>query len=151
MLKLYARLAGKAIRLALRGWPAAVVLPLYAALLQIGGGLLASMGDAVKAMIGWCNAQGGILGRKIVGDFYDGALTLEDAVMQQACKTDFMLVGEGFALDDSAEQTRVGCDLAAVPGSSFFFKPAEGATLIRFCFCKKRETLELTEERLSHL
>jgi hypothetical protein len=44
MLKLYARLAGKAIRLALRGWPAAVVLPLYAALLQIGGGLLASMG-----------------------------------------------------------------------------------------------------------
>ena len=44
MLKLYARLAGKAIRLALRGWPAAVVLPLYAALLQIGGGLLAPMG-----------------------------------------------------------------------------------------------------------
>jgi hypothetical protein len=44
MLKLYARLAGKAIRLALRGWPAAVVLPLYAALLQLGGGLLAPMG-----------------------------------------------------------------------------------------------------------
>lgn len=44
MLKLYARLAGKAIRLALRGWPAAVVLPLYAGLLQIAGGLLAPMG-----------------------------------------------------------------------------------------------------------
>jgi hypothetical protein len=47
MLKLYARLAGKAIRLALRGWPAAVVLPLYAALLQIGGGLLASLGGGM--------------------------------------------------------------------------------------------------------
>ena len=43
MLKLYARLAGKAIRLALRGWPAAAVLPLYAGLLQIAGGLLAPM------------------------------------------------------------------------------------------------------------
>jgi hypothetical protein len=47
MLKLYARLAGKAIRLALRGWPAAVVLPLYAALLQIAGGLLGSIGAGV--------------------------------------------------------------------------------------------------------
>ncbi len=44
MLKLYARLAGKAIRLAVRGWPAAVVLPLYAALLQIAAGLLAPIG-----------------------------------------------------------------------------------------------------------
>jgi len=26
------------------------------------------MGDAVKAMIAWCEAQGGINGRKIVGD-----------------------------------------------------------------------------------
>jgi aspartate/methionine/tyrosine aminotransferase len=37
--------------------------------------------------------------------------------------------------------------IAAVPGSSFFFNPAEGQSLIRFCFCKKRETLELTQER----
>ena len=36
--------------------------------------------------------------------------------MAQACKTDFMLVGEGFALDGLAEQTRLGCNLAAVPG-----------------------------------
>ncbi len=38
--------------------------------------------------------------------------------------------------------------IAAVPGSSFFFHPEEGAALIRFCFCKKYETLELTNERL---
>ena len=38
--------------------------------------------------------------------------------------------------------------IAAVPGSSFFFHPEEGATLIRFCFCKKYETLKEADERL---
>ena len=38
--------------------------------------------------------------------------------------------------------------VAAVPGSSFFFHPEEGSTLIRFCFCKKYETLEMANERL---
>jgi hypothetical protein len=79
-------------------------------------GLDQEMGDAVKAMVAWCNAQGGINGRKIVGDYYDAAVTNIGNVMSQACKTDFMLVGEGFALDGVAEQTRLGCNLAAVPG-----------------------------------
>jgi ABC-type branched-subunit amino acid transport system substrate-binding protein len=81
-------------------------------------GLDQEMGDAVKAMIAWCNAQGGINGRKIVGDYYDAAVTNVGSVMTQACKTDFMLVGEGFALDGLAEQTRLSCNLAAVPGFS---------------------------------
>ena len=38
--------------------------------------------------------------------------------------------------------------VAAVPGSSFFFHPEEGSRLIRFCFCKKYETLVLADERL---
>jgi hypothetical protein len=67
-------------------------------------------------MISWCNAQGGIDGRKIVGDYYDAAVTQVGSVMSQACKKDFMLVGEGFALDGTAEQTRLGCNLASVPG-----------------------------------
>ncbi len=79
-------------------------------------GLDQEMGDAVKDMIAWCNAQGGINGRKIVGNYYDAAVTQVGSVMTQACKTDFMLVGEGFALDGLAEQTRLGCNLAAVPG-----------------------------------
>ena len=79
-------------------------------------GLDQEMGDAVKAMIAWCDAQGGINGRKVVGDYYDAAVTNVGTVMTQACKTDFMLVGEGFALDGTAEQTRLGCNLAAVPG-----------------------------------
>ena len=44
MLKLYARLAGKSIRLALRGWPAAVVLPIYATILVIAAGQIAHLG-----------------------------------------------------------------------------------------------------------
>ena len=55
-------------------------------------GLDQEMGDAVKAMIAWCEAQGGINGRKIVGDYYDAAVTNVGSVMSQACKTDFMLL-----------------------------------------------------------
>jgi ABC-type branched-subunit amino acid transport system substrate-binding protein len=79
-------------------------------------GLNKEMGDAVKAMIKWCNDQGGILGRQVIGDFYDAAISQVNSVMQQACKTDFMLVGEGWALDEAAEGTRVACNLVAVPG-----------------------------------
>jgi len=79
-------------------------------------GLDEEMGDAVKAMIAWCNAQGGINGRKIVGDYYDAAVTNVGSVMTQACAKDFMLVGEGFALDGLGEQTRLACNLAAVAG-----------------------------------
>ncbi len=32
--------------------------------------------------------------------------------------------------------------VASVPGSSFFLDPADGRAIVRFCFAKKRETLE---------
>jgi aspartate/methionine/tyrosine aminotransferase len=38
--------------------------------------------------------------------------------------------------------------VAAVPGSSFFADSREGAQMIRFCFCKKYETLKEAEIRL---
>jgi aminotransferase len=41
--------------------------------------------------------------------------------------------------------------VAAVPGSSFFSRPEDGARLIRFCFAKKLETLEAAAERLDRL
>lgn len=43
------------------------------------------------------------------------------------------------------------CGVAAVPGSSFFANSNQGATLIRFCFCKKYETLEEAGNRLREL
>ncbi len=41
--------------------------------------------------------------------------------------------------------------VAAVPGSSFFSNPSDGSHLIRFCFCKKYETLEAAGNRLKNI
>ncbi len=38
--------------------------------------------------------------------------------------------------------------VAVVPGSSFFHDPSGGSRYIRFCFCKKDETLQAASERL---
>jgi aminotransferase len=41
--------------------------------------------------------------------------------------------------------------VAVVPGSSFYHEPEMGARQVRFCFCKKDETLSAAEERLRKL
>lgn len=41
--------------------------------------------------------------------------------------------------------------VAAVPGSSFFANSSDGSKLIRFCFCKKYETLEEARNRLTRI
>jgi aspartate/methionine/tyrosine aminotransferase len=41
--------------------------------------------------------------------------------------------------------------VAAVPGSSFFEDPRDGSQLIRFCFCKKYETLKEAQVRLKKI
>jgi len=41
--------------------------------------------------------------------------------------------------------------VAAVPGSSFFAREAGGKRQIRFCFCKKYETLEEARRQLQRL
>jgi len=41
--------------------------------------------------------------------------------------------------------------VATVPGSSFFSKSEKGKSLIRFCFCKKEETLREVGQRLKEL
>jgi aminotransferase len=41
--------------------------------------------------------------------------------------------------------------VAAVPGSSFYSNPAAGRTKLRFCFCKKDETLVEADKRLEKL
>lgn len=79
-------------------------------------GLSKEMGDAVAAMIDWCNQQGGINGRKIKGNQYDAAYMQSAKVVQESCKQDFMLVGQGFAMDEAAEQYRVACKLPTVAG-----------------------------------
>ena len=41
--------------------------------------------------------------------------------------------------------------VAVVPGSSFYHEPARGRTKVRFCFCKKDETLQEADRRLTQL
>ena len=41
--------------------------------------------------------------------------------------------------------------VGTVPGSSFYKTSNEGRTKIRFCFCKKDETLNVAAQRLSKL
>ena len=41
--------------------------------------------------------------------------------------------------------------VAAVPGSSFYKDPAKGRTKLRFCFCKRDETLTAADQRLHKL
>jgi aminotransferase len=60
----------------------------------------------------------------------------------------------GFGFSDDVEFTKhlireVG--VACVPGSSFYSVPSLGQQQVRFCFCKKDETLHAAADRLSKL
>ncbi|HEX3559133.1 MAG TPA: aminotransferase class I/II-fold pyridoxal phosphate-dependent enzyme [Pyrinomonadaceae bacterium] len=59
-----------------------------------------------------------------------------------------------FGFRDDIEFTRFlvrEIGVACVPGSSFYSRPELGSTQVRFCFCKKDETLEAAAERLHKL
>ena len=80
-------------------------------------GLDKELSDAMRAMIKWCNDQGGINGRKVVGTYYDAKALQVTQAMTQACNDKvFMLVGQGFVLDAGQEQIRIGCKLSTIPG-----------------------------------
>jgi hypothetical protein len=69
-----------------------------------------------KVFAAWCNAHGGIDGRKIVFDTLDTALFNVEPKMTQACEQDFALVGGGAAFDGAGVSTRLSCLLPAFPG-----------------------------------
>jgi hypothetical protein len=80
-------------------------------------GLDQEMFDAADAFVGWCNAAGGILGRKIVLHKRDAALTQVAAKMIESCDApDFMLVGNGEALDATGVTQRLSCKLPEIAG-----------------------------------
>ena len=60
---------------------------------QLSPGLSHETSDAIEAMIAWCNEQGGINGREVVGNYYDAAITNVVNAVTQACGEVFMLVG----------------------------------------------------------
>jgi aspartate/methionine/tyrosine aminotransferase len=65
-----------------------------------------------------------------------------------------MTTFDGMGFDDDVEFVRhlvTEIGVAAVPGSSFFRDRAAGRQFVRFCFCKKEETLAEAERRLEKL
>lgn len=60
----------------------------------------------------------------------------------------------GFGFADDVQFVRhmiENAGVAAVPGSSFFNDPRDGSQMVRFCFCKRQETLVEAGRRLQDL
>ena len=70
--------------------------------------------QAGLAFAAWCNASGGIDGRKIVLQDRDGGLFNDAQVTSEACQSDFMAVGGGLVLDQPTVPIRVGCGLGQI-------------------------------------
>jgi hypothetical protein len=84
---------------------------------QIKVGVLTDIGytkdpqlvNAAKVFTSWCNAAGGIDGRKLVADMHDTQLLQVVQAMTGACGSDFVLAGGSAGLDGLAVRTRLQC------------------------------------------
>jgi hypothetical protein len=85
-------------------------------------GLEVEFTQQATAFADWCNAAGGINGRKIVLDNRDAALFNVASQMTSSCQSDFMAVGGGYAIDAAGVPIREKCGLgqisAYVPSSA---------------------------------
>ncbi len=79
-------------------------------------GLNKEMYDGAVAFANWCNSHGGILGRKLVIDDRDAALTNYLGVVTTSCDEDFALAGGGAVFDDGDNGKRESCGLPNIPG-----------------------------------
>jgi ABC-type branched-subunit amino acid transport system substrate-binding protein len=79
-------------------------------------GLDQELFDTAEVFSKWCNAAGGINGRKIVVNEHDSALFDVKARMTDACAQDFFLVGGGAVFDNDGVRTRLQCLLPDIPG-----------------------------------
>ena len=92
-------------------------------------GLNQELFDTATVFAEWCNAAGGINGRKIVVNQRDAALFDVKAKMTQACANDFMLVGGGVVFDQDGVATRLSCLMPDIAG--YAVSPqARGADLL---------------------
>jgi len=72
-----------------------------------------------QAFVDWCNAAGGILGRKLVLDKRDSALFNVAAQMVVSCEQpDFMLVGNAEGFDATGVQQRLSCGLPEIAATT---------------------------------
>lgn len=84
-------------------------------------GINQELWDVAKVFSEWCNANGGINGRRIVVTQGDAQLFLYKQVIDAACTSQFALVGGGGAFDNEGQEDRVKCmlpDFGAFSASS---------------------------------
>jgi hypothetical protein len=92
-------------------------------------GLNQELFDASTVFTKWCNALGGINGRKIIDNQRDAAIVNYKAKVLEGCQTDFSMVGGGGVFDDTGQQARLNCLLPDLPG--YVVSPqARGADLL---------------------
>lgn len=84
--------------------------------------------DAAKAFTSWCNAAGGINGRKLVPTVRDTKMLEVRQRVDEACRTDFALVGGSAALDGLGVKDRLKCLLPDFPAQTVQ-RQNEGAEL----------------------
>jgi ABC-type branched-subunit amino acid transport system substrate-binding protein len=91
-------------------------------------GLNQELFDASHVFADWCNAAGGISGRKIKLVERDAKLTEYKQRITEACASDFFLVGGGAVFDDTGQDERLSCLLPDIP--AYLVSPkARGAEL----------------------
>jgi ABC-type branched-subunit amino acid transport system substrate-binding protein len=79
-------------------------------------GLDQELFDSAKVFAEWCNAAGGVNGRKIEIDYRDAALTDYQARMVESCRDDFFMAGGGAVFDNTGVNDRLECLLPDIAG-----------------------------------
>ncbi len=81
-------------------------------------GLNQEIFDAATAFVQWCNDAGGINGKKLEVNLHDAAITQYQPVVEDACRTDFALVGAGAVQDNLWPDVGAACGLIDIAGFS---------------------------------
>jgi ABC-type branched-subunit amino acid transport system substrate-binding protein len=81
-------------------------------------GLNQEIFDTGEAFVEWCNAAGGINGKQLELNLHDAAITEYQPVLQEACATDFGIVGSGAVQDNFWPEVGAACGLIDIAGFS---------------------------------
>lgn len=81
-------------------------------------GLNQEIFDAATAFVEWCNEAGGINGKTLSVNLHDAAITNYQPVVEEACQTDFALVGAGAVQDNLWPDVGAACGLIDIAGFS---------------------------------
>jgi ABC-type branched-subunit amino acid transport system substrate-binding protein len=74
--------------------------------------------NAAHVFTSWCNAAGGIDGRRIVADIHDTSLFAVVPAVTAACGSDFVMAGGSAALDGLGVRQRLQCLLPDFPAQA---------------------------------